>query len=209
MILRIGKVYKYDSFLIYIASKRRFNKRVIYTIQRVNSSGVLGPKSEKIFKRGECKLVKNCKAIIYIKLPDGIKNRARFENLVERARKLAKKKPHNFKIEMAKLAICCSEFEHATEGRQCNLRDFARAVKFKSFNTLYRWVLDYYSMFYTDRKYNVAIPSAADSTIIKTINTHQRTFSSYYGFNKKLDQLLTKNARAYMAEFNLRGLSLE
>lgn len=208
MKLFIGKVYIYDSDIIYIKGKRKFKKRIIYTIQKVFKNGSLGQEFERMFKRGECKIAKKYKAITYIKIPEEVKDVGRFKNLVSRSRKLIKSKDEDYKLRVAELAICCSGFQHLTEGRAYNLRDFARAVKFKSFNTLYRWVLAYYTIHYTEKKFKYAIPEAADTTIVNMIINHQETYKSYYGFNKKLDKLLTKNAKAYLLEFNTRGLSL-
>lgn len=210
MILKTGQVYRYEGKLILVVGKRRFKKRLIYSVKQVFSNGTVGRESEKTFHRGECKLVKDCKVVTFVKLPDKVKNLERFDHLVSRAVKLIKTKPENYKTEVAKLAICCSGFEHAVEGRQCNLRDFARAcgLKPQSFNNIYRWVLAYYSKHYTQTKYKYAIPSAADATIVGMVREHQSSYKSYFGFNKKLDKLLERNMKAYLYEFRLRGLSL-
>ncbi len=206
--LKVGKVYQVGKNFVLIAGKRRYKRRLIYTVRRVYSNGTLGTESERMFKRNECKLVKNAKVVTYVQLPEKVKHKDRFDNLVSRAKQLISDKDENYQKEVAKLAICVSGYQHQIEGRACNLRDFAREVGFKSFNTLYKWVLAYYSFHYTERKFKVAIPSAADSTIVGMIREHQESYSSFYGFNKKLDALLQKNARAYLKEFRLRGLSL-
>ena len=206
--LKIGQVYRYEKHIILITGKRRFKRRLIYSAKKVFANGTVGKEFEKMFGRTDCKLVKNCKVVTFVKLPEKIKDTERFEHLVERAKKLLRTRVEDYKVQVAKLAICCSDYEHAVEGRQCNLRDFARACGFKSFNTLYRWVIGYYSFHFTPQKYKYSIPAAADSTIVQMVKRHQETYSSYFGFNKKLDAMLEMNMKAYLQEFKLRGLSL-
>jgi len=215
MAMKLGNVYLYNKTYLYFKDKRRVKKRIVYTVQEVSSAGELSEPFEKMFRRNDCKLVDKCEINIQVILSKYDKDKNKFYQLVKRAvvyndtskaYRVNQRKSYHDNI--AKLAICCSGYFNKAEDRRYNLRDFSEAMNLTRNSDLYKWVRDFYNFYFTTKKYKQAIPSASDTTIISVIRKYNETLSSYIGYSKKLDELIHNDLKAYIKEFQKRGLRL-
>lgn len=208
--LKIGRIYIYkNEHYFYIKSKRKYLGRIKYLIARVKSNGSLGQEKEILFKRGEYVLT-DIKPIIHIPLPKRDQDKIYFQGLVDRAiefaRQYAKGNKQEIRYEISKLAYASIYFINRETGENYNLRDFAKAMKFKDYRKLYRWVGAYMKLHFTKEKFTKAIPSAADNTLVKNYANLNKMWGSLYGYNSELNELLKSNVRAYTKELKHRGI---
>lgn len=217
MRLKTGSVYIYkNQSYIYIIDCKKQSGRLRYTGAKIGQDGTIGKRFKFKAERGAYKEASEYTVHIQVKLPKKDYEKVKFDSLVSRAsdiiqdhlksgnRVTSKKQRHD----IAQLAVACIALHNKDLGRGYNLRDFAKGLRFKDYKKLYRWVIDFYKKYYTLDKFEIALPKAANSTIIGNFRRLNQFWDALYGFNAEFNEMLETNYKAYSKEMNRRGLSL-
>lgn len=103
---------------------------------------------------------------------------------------------------------CCAYFNHE-ELRQYNLRDVAKLIGIRSNRTFYR-VMTLEGRRQVESKAKLqAIASAADHTIVRSVNNYRKLWGSITGFSRKLDSVFKHELSLYVSAMRARSLRIE
>jgi hypothetical protein len=215
--LKTGKVYIYkNKIYFFVHSVKKEKRRNIYTVSKVSPSGSLGKREKIKFERGKFKEAKNYDVSIFVKFSESNKQRMHWQRLVtsgiEKKNDLQiitdKEEKDDVRRDIARLAIASIYYQNAETGENYDIRDYAKALGFKNYSTLYKWVEKYLKTLYTKEKYTKAIKEATDTTILTNYASLKAYWQGLHGFNKEVNKLLVMNLKAYHKEIRDRGLRI-
>jgi hypothetical protein len=221
--LKVGKVY-FDSKTknyFYVASLTQKDRKLNYVLHRITLVGRLAerklvPKSS--IKKGQTRyeLDAKIKVEVTVKLKRVHREHIQWRTIVNEARKEVKliisskskylKEKH--KTTLAKIAYCSVGHYLEKEGRDSNLRDFAKAVGFKKPSKLYNIIADYLDAVLRPTKYSRSLPNASDISIIDAIKCYSSNWQLIHGFNKRIDAKIERDLKGYTKEVNKRSLKI-
>lgn len=211
--LKINQIYLYgDKTYIAILDRTKKNNRYVYTARKVKASGHLGVEFKIFYSKNKFTPVK-AKIELFVELPKNDKDRIRYENVVDSTllvvaqyKKLKKNDPKRVLLqrEIGHLAFASTSIYHVKKGRFYDLRDFAKAIGFKRYKTLYSWVAAYLKKEFVEDKYKF-IKETATKTIRTCIKNYQKNWKALTGFDKEIDKLIKRDFLEYSKELNRRG----
>ena len=215
--LKINKVYLYDDIdYIYVHDRKRVRKRLIYTVSSISSVGKLLTKRKIKYRRGYFVEQKKFKVEMRILVPRVDKDKILFETLVKQANTKIdlviavtdKKEKKDLLNEIGRMGHACVGLVNKQTNEFYTVRDFARAIKIKSFVKTYQIIEQYLKTIYVPSRYRHRIQDAADTTIVSCLRNYATTWNALHGFSKRIDAMLEKDLTAYQKELNERKLSL-
>jgi len=209
MRLKCQKVYlKNNKEYWLIVDVKRVKGRNVYTGQKVNQLGHLGPLTEFLYKRNTYVLAKDCKVKIHVVVPKADKQKLRFNLIVENAKAelaLFREKKEKYASDINRRI---GEFAHASisqwnseKNSEYTIEDFAIALG-EDKKKVYQAVLKLYTSDTAPTK--KSIKKASDRTITACMANCEKYWSSLYGFYKPLNAVLEAEFKMYTAEYQRR-----
>lgn len=212
--LKIGKVYQYDSELWYVESKRKY-RRIHYRLRRVLADGCLGEIREVPFVRGEFTIVEKAVPYIKVSIPNAVRRQMQYMSLVRETRKILieyatpeKRVEHKDYIQQLARHSLASIGHFDTQRKQViDLRLFAKDIGLKSGAKLYNLIAKYYAKSCPESKYTNEIPKLSDKGLISSFDQLNNMWKYIYGYSKKLDGHLERELRGYTSELRRRRIN--
>lgn len=212
--LKIGKVYLFENKYFYIADRRRFNGRNLYTVNKVNKNGTLGTVSKIRFKRDKWVLAPECTVFISVQFKRSIRNQRLFQELMSRCNDhLAEYSKSTDEVRKKYLLTWIGRNSMSVvgikkaDGSAYTLRDIADNLKTTN-KKAYNIIANYLKATYRDDRYTESIPRTSDGVIRDAIRNYQDSWGYLYGYSEKINEVLIIELMAYTLEFHNRGLSL-
>jgi len=214
MILNKAYLYK-DTLYVLIKSTHYKNHKKYFRCIKIKSDGLLGKEFIVRAIKNNFKNVPKAKIQISVDLPAIDLQKIRYRNVIDSAlqfvstyKKCNKRsiEAKRLQVEIAKLAYGVCSIYNTAEGRNYNLRDFAKSIKLKRSTTLYGWVYNYLLTQFTSVKYS-ALKRVSDTTLVSVINNYQKFYSSIIGFSTRLDSLIQHDINCYTKEIYSRQVS--
>lgn len=211
--LKLNTVYLYkEKIYLIVTDKVKKNGRYEYRANKVKADGHLGVNFKIKFSKGDFIAVK-APLTVFVNLPKVDRDKIRYENVIDSALKVVaeykkfKKRAERkitFQRDIGRMAWASTSIYNVKKGRLYDLRDFAKALGFKKYKTLYTWVEGYLRTQFVEDKYKF-INKTATSTLKECLLGYQKNWKAIYGFDKNLDKLIKRDFLAYQSELGKRG----
>ena len=212
--MKINQVYLYKNTKLknpYVVLTKKI-KGGFYA-RRVTQVGGVSLKPMKISNKAKLIPVPEAKVYFNVEMPKRIRDKIRYQNLILRGIDIRKKylasrknslEARKFRSDLVRLSFASFELNNVEQGRRYNLKDFATNMKFKNNAIFYKWVVAHLKSKY-DKEHFKQIETCADRTLKTIVEHYRENLPCYLGFNKEIDQIITKHFKAYVKEYAKRG----